>query len=59
MGLGSDLILVGSLGRNFVDNWFVASQWKAIQNFVKCSWGRKFVGKGNSRNPQTLITHEK
>ena len=34
MGLGSDLILVGSLGRNFVDNWFVASQWKAIQNLL-------------------------
>ena len=43
----------------FMDNWFVASQWKAIQNFVKCSWGRKFGGKGNSRNPQTLIPHEK
>ena len=30
-----------------------------IYHFVKCMWGRKFVGKRNPRNPQTLISHDK
>ena len=50
--------LAGSCVRNSVGNWFVASQCKTIHYFVKCLQGRKFVGKGNPRNPQTLIRHE-
>lgn len=36
---------------NSVGNWFVAFQSKTIHYFVKFSWGHKFVGNGNSRNP--------
>ena len=43
---------------NFVGNWFEASQCKAIHFFIKRSWGRKFVGKGDPRIPRTSIPHE-
>ena len=46
-------------GRNIVGNWFEALQWKTIHYFFKCSWGRKFVGKGDPRNPRSSILHEK
>lgn len=48
----------GLWGRIFVSNWFVALKCNTIHYFVKSSLGRKFVGKGNPRNPQTLIPHE-
>ena len=41
-----------------VNTWSVILQCKAILHFVKRSWGRKFVGKGNLRNPRTLNPHE-
>ena len=44
----------GSCGFNFMGNWFVVFQCKAIHYFVKRSWGRIFVGKVYSRNPRTL-----
>ena len=48
----------GSWGRNFVGNWFVALQDMTIHYFVKPSWGHKFRGRCNQRNPRTLIPHE-
>ena len=45
-------------GRNFIGNWFVALQCKTIHYFVKGSWGCDFMGKGNLRNPQTLVPHK-
>ena len=43
-----------SWGHKFVGNWFVTLQCKTIHYFVKCSWGRSFLGKENPRNPPTL-----
>ena len=45
-------------GCNFVGKWFVALQCKTIHYYmyVRGLWGHKFVGKGNPRNPWTLIT---
>lgn len=45
----------GSLGHNFVGNWFVVLQRQMIHYYVKRSLGRNFVGKGNPRNSRTLI----
>ena len=49
-----------SWGRNFEGNWFVALQDMTIHYFVKrlCTWGHKFMGRCNQRNPGTLIPHE-
>ena len=47
-----------SWGRNFVGNWFEALQSKTIHYSVKCSWGRKFMGKGTPRNPRTSNFHK-
>ena len=44
---------VASWGHKFVGNWFVTLQCKTILYFVKCSWGRSFLGKENPRNPPT------
>ena len=49
--------LAVSWGRNFMGNWFEALQCKTINYIFKRSWGRKFVGKGDPRNPRTLIPH--
>ena len=43
--------LAGWMGRNFVGNWFFAYQFKTIHYFVKHLLGRKFMGKGNPKNP--------
>ena len=43
---------VRGLSKFLGGNWFVAIQDKTINHFVK----RKFVGKGNPRNPRTLIS---
>ena len=43
--------LAGSWGRNFVDNWFAALQFKTIYYF-------EFLFEGNPWNPWTLFTHE-
>ena len=49
----------GSWGWNFVGNWFIALQCKTIFKYlVKHLLGRKFVGKGNPRNPRTFNPHE-
>ena len=34
-------------------------QCRTLHYFVKCSLGRKLVGKGNSQNPQTLVPQNK
>ena len=43
--------VVGSLGRNFVGNLFVAKQCKTSHAFVIRLWGRNFVVKDDQRNP--------
>lgn len=43
--------VVGSLGRNFVGNLFVAKQCKTSHHFVIRLWGRNFVVKDDQRNP--------
>lgn len=42
---------------SFVGNWFEALQCKTIHNFVKHSWRRKFMCKGDQQNPQTSTLH--
>ena len=36
----------GSMELNFVGNWFMTLKHRAIHDFGKRSWGRKFVRKG-------------
>ena len=43
----------GSMGHNFVGNWFFVLQYKMIQQFVKNLWGRKNMGKAKPYNPLT------
>ena len=48
------ILLVGEDVISRVNAWPVVLH----HHFVKRSWGRKFVGKGNLRNPRTLNPHE-
>lgn len=49
----------GSLGCNFMCTWFVALHCtKMIHYLILHLWGHKFLGKGNQRNQQTLISYK-
>lgn len=53
--------VAGSWECDFVDNWFVVLQYRAIQYFIKRSWGCTFVGRVNlqihkHRSPRTMMT---
>ena len=52
--------VAGSWRRCFVGIWFrnVVLYCKKIHYVVNSSWGRKFMGSDNPRNPRTLNPHE-
>ena len=50
--------IAGTWGRYFGGKWFVAFQSKTIRYFVTRLCGHKFVGKGTTRNSQSLNPYE-